>query len=291
MIGLGGVVLIDLVTFVFAIVTLLLVHFPDTLFRKREEPMLQEVVKGWRYIIKRHGLVAMVVFFVVINFLFSVATVLVTPLVLSFGSPAVLGAVMAADGAGMLVGSLVMSVWGGTRRRAEGMVGFVTLFGLCAVVMGLRPVPLYPTVGLFGIGVSVALVNAHWQALIQTKVGLELQGRVLSTNQMLAGSMMPLGFVLAGWWADKMCEPLMAAGGGLAGSVGGLIGAGPGRGMGLMMILTGVMATAWAVLGYRYRPLRYMEDDLPDAIPDAVIVADKDELQRQADHRLLADTV
>jgi hypothetical protein len=137
----------------------------------------------------------------------------------------------------------------------------------------------------------VALVNAHWQALIQTKVGLELQGRVLSTNQMLAGSMMPLGFVLAGWWADKMCEPLMAAGGGLAGSVGGLIGAGPGRGMGLMMILTGVMATAWAVLGYRYRPLRYMEDDLPDAIPDAVIVADKDELQRQADHRLLADTV
>jgi hypothetical protein len=196
---------------------------------------------------------------------------------------------MAADGAGMLVGSLVMSVWGGTKRRAEGMVGFVTLFGLCAVVMGLRPAPLYPTIGLFGIGVSVALVNAHWLALIQTKAGLELQGRVLSTNQMLAGSMMPLGFVLAGFWADKVFEPFMSRGGVFVASMSRLIGAGPGRGMGLMVILTGVMATAWAVLGYRYRPLRYMEDDLPDAIPDAVIASDKDELQRQADHQLLAD--
>ncbi len=31
-----------------------------------------------------------------------------------------------------------------------------------------------------------------------------------------------------------------------------------------------------------------MEDDLPDAVPDAIIVADKDDLQAQADQQILA---
>ncbi len=288
-IGLGGVVLIDLGAFLFAVSTLWFVRFPDTLFRKQqEEPLLREVVKGWRYIIKRHGLVTMVIFFVCLNFLSSIIGVLVAPLVLSFGSPAVLGAVGTALGAGMLVGGSVMGLWGGTKRRAEGIVSFVMFFGLFAVVMGMRPSPIYPAIGLFGFGFSIAIVRSHWQALIQTKVGLELQGRVLATSSMLATAMMPLGQALAGPLADKVFEPLMVSGGALANSIGRLIGVGPGRGIGLIMILVGVIGQTWAILGYLYRPLRFMEDTLPDAIPDAVIVTDKDELQRLADRQLSA---
>jgi hypothetical protein len=290
-IGLHGVVLIDFATFLFAVTTLLLVRFPNTLFIKQEEPLLREVVRGWHYIRKRHGLVAMIAFFVVVNCLFSIVNVLVTPLALSFGSPATMGTMMAFGGSGLLLGSLVMSLWGGTKRRAEGMVGAVALGGLSVIVMGLRPSPIYLAIGLFGNEVSRALTNTHWQALIQTKVGLDLQGRVLATNLMLGLSMQPLGFILAGPLAGRVFEPLMLSNGALANSVGQLIGTGPGRGIGLMMILVGVIAVVWTVLGYYYRPLHFMEDALPDAIPDAVIVADKDALQEQADRQFVARAV
>ncbi len=82
---------IDFVTFVFAVSTLLFIRFPDTLFRRQEEPLIREIVRGWDYIMKRRGLVAMIVFFAIVNFLLSMVTVLTMPLVLAFETPAVLG--------------------------------------------------------------------------------------------------------------------------------------------------------------------------------------------------------
>jgi hypothetical protein len=287
-IGLPGIVLFDSISFLFAILLLLLVRFPNTLFHKEEEPFVKALTSGWTYIIKRPGLVAMVVFFVVFNYLIAVVNLVPTPLVLSFGTPAMLGAILAFNGAGVLVGSLVMSLWGGTQRRAEGMVGFVALFGLSAIVMGLLPSPVTVALGLFGMGFALVITNAHWLSLIQLKVGLELQGRVVSMNQMMGWSMIPLGFVTAGPIIEKVFEPLMGAEGALAGTVGVLIGSGPGRGMGLLMIVVGVFYILLAIAGYRYKPLRFMEDTLPDAIPDAVILDDKDELQKRADHQLLS---
>jgi hypothetical protein len=146
-------------------------------------------------------------------------------------------------------------------------------------------------VGLFGMGLAAALSNAHWLALIQTKVGLELQGRVVAADNLISWSIQPLGFILAGPLSDRIFEPLMSGDGPVARSLGTLIGLGPGRGMGLMMILAGVVSVALTITAYRYRPLRLLEDILPDAIPEATIAADKDELQRQADRQLLAEVV
>ncbi|MCC6604438.1 MAG: MFS transporter, partial [Anaerolineae bacterium] len=285
-IGLHGIVLIDVITFLFAVTVLLAVRFPPTLFRKREEPLLQEVVGGWRYVLKRPSLLAMIGFFLVLNFLQSGIRVLITPLILAFDSAALLGSVTSAQGLGLLLGGLGMGIWGGTRRRAEGMIGFTLLFGVSTVVIGLRPTAIFPIVGMLGIGIATAFINAHWQALIQTKVGLELQGRVIATNDMLSWSLMPLGFVLAGALADHVFEPFIGGGSSLATAVGAIIGTGAGRGMGLMIIVIGLLLLFAALLGFRYRPLRYMEDILPDAIPDAVVVKDKDKLQAMADQQL-----
>jgi hypothetical protein len=118
-------------------------------------------------------------------------------------------------------------------------------------------------------------------------VGLELQGRVLSTNRMMALSTMPLGALAAGPLVDQVFEPLMTNEGLMASTVGRFIEAGPGRGIALLMIIVGLLRIMLALAGYSYKPLRNMEDDLPDAIPDAIIVADKDVLQAHADKQLM----
>ncbi|VAW35611.1 Polyketide synthase modules and related proteins, partial [hydrothermal vent metagenome] len=177
-VGLQSVFLIDFITFIIAILTLVFIRFPNTLFRMQEEPFMKEIVRGWDYIIKRQGLVAMIIFFAIVNFFLSIVTVLSMPLILAFESPAVLGVTSALLGVGMLVGGVVMGFWGGTKRRIKGMIGFVGVSGVVSIIMGLQPSVAYVAIGFFGLGATGALVDAHWRTLIQTKVGLELQGRV-----------------------------------------------------------------------------------------------------------------
>jgi hypothetical protein len=159
------------------------------------------------------------VFFMVFNYLFAIATVLVTPLVLASHTAAVLGVVSAVGGIGGVAGVGVMALWGGTHRRAVGMVGFTCGVGAAIVLVGVGAHPAFVAAGLFGLWASLMILNSHWMALIQSKVGMELQGRVLATNQMLAMSMMPLGFLTAGPLADDVFEPLLRPGGPLAGTV------------------------------------------------------------------------
>jgi surfactin synthase thioesterase subunit/predicted MFS family arabinose efflux permease len=288
-IGLPGIVLIDLATFAIAVTVTCAVRFPDTLFKRREEPFGREIVGGWRYIVRRRGLLAIILFTAVLNYLFGMVEVLVTPLTLALGQPTALGLVLAASGAGLLTGSVAMSVWGGLVRRTNGILAGFLLIGASMLIIGLHPHPLFPAAGLFGMGLATAVLNAHWLSIVQAKVGLELQGRVIATTLMLSWMMVPAGFLSAGPLADHVFEPLLAPGGALAGPVGTLIGTGTGRGIGLLVIVAGLGTILLGLAGLRYRPVRFLEDDLPDAIPDAELIADKDQLQELADRRIVTN--
>ncbi|USQ80832.1 amino acid adenylation domain-containing protein [Ornithinimicrobium faecis] len=281
--GLVPVVAIDATTFVLAFVVLLCVRFPDRLWIRREETFRAEIAGGWRYIVRRRPLVVMVVFFVVFNFLFAVPVVLATPLVLEGSSPQVLGAVLACGGIGALLGTLLMAVWGGTRRRALGMIGGTITLGLAVVLLGATTQPIVQGLAMLVTYGSLLVLNAHWLALIQTKVGLELQGRVLAINQMLAMSTMPFGFLVVGPLSDWVGD---RAGGGPLGALEDALHLGSVAGVGLTLVATGVLITVWGVLGMSVSALRTMEDALPDALPDAEIADDRDELQAQADEAL-----
>ncbi|MGN6381061.1 MAG: amino acid adenylation domain-containing protein [Dyella sp.] len=283
LIGLKGIVITDFVSFLVAISTLLYARFPNTLFGRREEPFFKEMVSGWHYIIKRHSLIAMIVMVTIANYFVGLIESLITPLVLISGNPESLGVVMAANGAGILVGSALMSLWGGTERRINGILASTLLAGACIAIAGLSPIVTVQAAGMFGFGFSLALVNAHWMSTVQTKVGMELQGRVMATNFMLMEAMVPLGYLSAGPLADRVFEPLMAAKGICARIFGGIVGSGPGRGIGLILVLSGLFVALWAAAAYLYRPIRDLEDLLPDAKADEVIEADKDKLQEKAD--------
>ncbi|GAB1510974.1 amino acid adenylation domain-containing protein [Actinophytocola sp. KF-1] len=268
-IGLTGIVVVDLVSFGFALVTLLLVRFPNRMFVKRDESFGKEVTGGWRYLLRRPGLLGIIVFTSVLNFMFAIVNVVATPLVLELGSVPMLGLVMSAGGVGLVVGSVLMSVWGGFRRRTTGILGCFGLIGGSMVVLGLAPHPLFPALGLFGMGFGTAVLNVHWAAIVQTKVGIDLQGRVFAANMMISWLMVPVGFVLAGPLISGVFEPLAQAA--------GL----PGRGMAWLVMTAGVLAALTGLVAWRYRRVRLLEDELPDAIPDPVVIKDKDLIQQR----------
>lgn len=272
-IGLPGIIAIDLSTFVFAALTLLLIRIPKVQTAPRGRMtwsgLLREAGYGWTYIRERAGLVDLLAFFAVINLLFSLSQVLTTPLVLSFSGTRQLGLVLALGSAGMLVGSLVMSAWGGTERKMGTILGFTPLLGLSFLLIGAAPsIPLIAA-GVFLLFFVIPIVNAADQAIWQTKVEPAVQGRVFAMAQLLSQFTAPIAFLAAGPLADRVFEPLLRSGGALAGSVGAVIGSGPGRGIGLQFLLMGCLLFAAALVGLSLPRLRRLEEEIPDAIPEA----------------------
>jgi hypothetical protein len=81
---------------------------------------------------------------------------------------------------------------------------------------------------------------------------------------MVTGAASPLAYLLAGPLADRIFEPLLAANGPLAHGVGQVLGTGPGRGIGLLFVLMGLVKIAITLLGQANAHVRNVEDELPD---------------------------
>jgi MFS family permease len=270
-IHLQGIILIDFVTFGLAVLTLLLVRFPTARTVLGNHPaagsLWSDMTFGWKYISTRPGLLGLLLFFAIVNFFWGMVGALITPMILGWTSSDILGMIIAIAGAGMLAGSLLMSVWGGPKRRINGVLLFELLGGACFILMGLSPSFWPVAAGAFGAHITIATVYGSNQAIWQTKVAPDVQGRVFATQQMVVRAASPLAYLLAGPLADRIFDPLLAPGGSLAGVVGQFLGVGPGRGIGLIFVLMGILLIVITLIGRLNPHIRHVEDELPDAIP------------------------
>ena len=267
---LQGVILIDLVTFLFALTTLLLVRFPNTKTAAVSEDgkasIWQDIVYGWTYIAVRPGLLVLLILFALDNFVTGVVEVLLTPLVLTFASVTELGTIQSIGGVGMVLGSLAMTIWGGPRSLICGIFAFDLFAHMSILAFGLRTsLPLFAVLS-FLLFFSIPIINGCCDAIFLRKVTPEVQGRVFATIKMISMSCIPLAYVVAGPLAERIFEPLMAKNGLLAGSIGEIIGVGTGRGIGLLFITMEIIAILVTVAAYRYPRLWFIEDELPDVI-------------------------
>lgn len=268
LIGLDGVILLDLVTFVFAVGTLMFVRIPDvrkTAVSSTQTSFMSELMFGLNYIRQRRGLLSLLIYFSVVNIALAMSEVLITPMILSFKTEQTLGVVLAIGSAGMVVGSMVMSIWGGPLPRINGVLGFGAVLGLSLFFLGFRAsVPLIAVaafIRLFGL----PILNGSSQTIWAEKVEANLQARMVGLRTTIAGTTAPIAYFLAGPLADKVFEPLLQADGRLADSIGRVIGTGPGRGIGLLLMVISIIPILATVVGYLSPRLRFVEDEIPDA--------------------------
>lgn len=270
-IGVQGVVAIDLATFLFGMSMLLTVALPAPAASAPRArgwgALLAESWQGWRYIRERPGLVGLVVYLAALNLLLRLGTVLLTPLVLAFTSAVRLGVVVSVGSIGTLLGGLLISTWGGPRRRVNGILALTPLMGLGFLLAGLRPSVPWIAAGVFTFSLAVPLINGSYLALWQSKVATEVQGRVFAMRRLVVQITGPLAFLVAGPLADHVFEPLLAAGGPLAPTFGAVLGAGPGRGVGLLFVVMAVTFLLVTVASLGHPRLRRVESELPDVGP------------------------
>ena len=273
-VGMQVIILIDVVTYFVAILTLVLVQIPqperpvDDLDEKIS--VYKDVVFGWRYLAERRGLLGLLFYFAVVNFMANISSAMIGPLVLSFGSATSLGAAQTMMGFGMLAGSISMSIWGGPKKRMiPAVIGFIALASTGFWVAGWQPSLIHVGAGLFILLFFIPFASGPASAIFSRKVAPEVQGRVFATRSMISLSMMPLAYILSGVLADRVFNPWLVEGGALADTfVGRWIGVGNGRGIGLMMICSGILLIAASALAFANPRIRNLEMEIPDAMPD-----------------------
>lgn len=268
-IGLSGILVIDLATFLIAVGTLSLVQIPQPQPSEVSQASTgrrwQQLTLGFRYLFERPSLVALQLFSLSYIF-FDTASAVVAPMILarSGNNTAVLGSVQGAVGLGGLVGAILLSFWGGPKRRIQGLlIGRALVFG-GEMLLGLGRVSSIWIGANFGAGLFKPLANSCESAIWLSKVEPNVQGRVFAASSFLEGITSPLGLLIAGPLADYIFEPAMMPGGSLAPILGGVFGTGAGSGMALQFTLFSFIVVLICLGSYSFPVLRDMEAILPD---------------------------
>jgi MFS family permease len=271
MIGLQGILLIDIATFALAIGMLMLVHVPQPARTVEGEAgkgsLLKEAAFGFQYIFKRPSLLGFVVMLFFANLFLGFPNSVQIPLVLSRtgNDSLVLGAVQTAGSLSWTLGSLLMSAWGGPKRRIHGvLLGWTFYCAIGNIIFGLgRGLGVWiPTVLIAGIGANIGVATA--QSILQVKVAPDVQGRVFSARRLLTWFPDIFTPVLGGLLADYVMEPAMQNGSWAAKLFGWMAGTEPGSGMAVMMVIFGVLTILALMSGYVFPQIRNMEGILPD---------------------------
>jgi MFS transporter, DHA3 family, macrolide efflux protein len=150
-----------------------------------------------------------------------------------------------------------------------GIFASMLVYSVMLFLGSLRADVLLITVSSFCILFTGPFINGLGTGLWHVKVPMHLQGRVTAMRRLFSWSALPLAALISGPLADRLFEPLMARGGPLAGSVGRLIGSGPGRGIALFLSLQSIATLILLLVCLLYRPVRRLEEEMPDmdAVP------------------------
>jgi DHA3 family macrolide efflux protein-like MFS transporter len=268
-VGFQGILLVDLGTFLFSVLTLLMVRFPAPTARAgqgEKKSIQREMAIGWDFIRSRPGLYRLIIFGVTVSLIFNLVILWITPLVLGFTDINTLGRIASIAGVGMVLGGVVMSIWGGPRRRVAAAVLVHGLSGILLCLAGLPPSTFIVAMAAALFLFAMPFITGNTQALWQSKVPPHLQGRVFAVRRMASQVAGPVASLIAGPLADRLFEPWLAPGGALADSVGRVIGTGPGRGIAFLFIVLGLMTGLNALLTWSSPRVRDIEEELPDAL-------------------------
>jgi len=205
-----SVLLIDVVTALLAVLPLLFLSIPQPQRKattSQEKPsLLQEVRDGINYVRRWPGLVAILLIAVLLNFLLTPMGSLMPLLITKhFGKGALeFGLTDSAWGLGVIAGGILLSVWGGFKRKV--VTSFIGITGIGVGVMLVAFAPsdgfLLALVGMVLVGVMNSMANGPLGALTQTIIRKDMQGRVNGLVSSMATAMTPFGLLIAGPVSD-----------------------------------------------------------------------------------------
>jgi MFS family permease len=268
----------DLITFVVAVIVVLLVRVPrpeqTEVGKAMAGSLLKESFDGFRFLFQWRTLFVLMLQMALVNFLFSLAGTLFTPYLLArTGSEAIMGTLLSVFDAGAIVGAILMGVWGGTRPRIHTIMVGIIIGGIGLALVGAGRTPVMLGIIMFLMMIPMPIVNAVATSIMQAKVPPDIQGRVFAALGQMSMLLIPVAYLLIGPLADGVFEPAVGKAGWEL--VAPLVGDSAGAGMGLIIVMCGTIVAVTTAVVYAIPRIRHVETELPDymAAPAAPVMA------------------
>ncbi len=265
--GLKGVIMIDLITFVFAFIILLLfIKIPEELNEKtnNKHSVLHGCKEGMAFLFNHKGIWYIIISMASLNF-FSRLTYenILSPMILarSGGDTNVLGTISGILGIGGIIGGVIVStkkIMNNSLKLIYFSAAFSFLFG--DLLMGLGQTTFIWCIAAIMASVPIPFISAGQNVIMYNTIPKEMQGRVFAVRNAIQFSTIPIGILLGGFLADYIFEPFMKSGNIVALSLQRLVGSGTGSGMAVMFLCTGISGAATSILWYRNKDIKKLQD-------------------------------
>ena len=263
------ILVLDISTFLVAILAVLVIKkgFKGARNDQKKQHFWEDFVEGWKAVTADKGVLMLVIIVSLVTFYLGFLQTLLGPMVLSFSNAQVLGGIQSFSAVGMILSSLFISVFSKSQNYFTKLVIGLTFAGLSFSLVGVSSNIYYIAGAGFLFLSSLPFVNTSVDVLVRKNIANEKQGRVWG----IIGILSQLGFVfaysVAGFLADKVFTPLLATDGYLAPTVGKIIGVGPGRGIGLLFIISGLSVVVLAMFIARTSSIKALENSTVNNAP------------------------
>ncbi len=264
--GLKGVILVDLLSFIIAFVVLAgFIRIPELLVSKEriKQTLLEGCKEGWMYLKAHRGIWYLVLSMTVVNLFSRIGYENILPALIlarSGGDENILALVTGFIGFGGIIGGVVITFIKFPRSRIK-VIYFSTAFSFLVgdVLMGMSRSAWMWCLSAVATSVLIPFINAGISAIMYEKVPKEMQGRVFSVRNALQNGTIPIGILLGGYLADYVFEPFMKSDNQVVRFLERVVGTGNGIGMAVMFLCTGILGALFSIIWYRHKDIRKLD--------------------------------
>ena len=276
-VGLGGILPLDLASFTVAIATLIWIRIPQPVEETEEQGDNQteeelsslaifwsEVTFGIRYIWQQRGLRTLLIVTALFWFAHDLGAAVDEPMILarSENNARTLSSILSIAGIGGVMGAVVLTSWGGTKRRVNGMlIGFIGA-GAAKTIFGLGQNLTVWLPSQFCSSLNFPLLESSQTALWMETVPSKLQGRVFATNSFVLELVSAIATLLAGPLSDRALEPAMQSQNSFSSWFAPIFGNGNGAGMSLLYVGCAIVMFLVGAVGFKLPQLARLENTM-----------------------------
>lgn len=267
LIGVAGVLAIDLTTFLLAVVVISRLTIPQP--EKTEESqetegsIWQELRGGWQFLMTRRGLFILSLYFTFLNFVTSgIWRLMPAYLLVLTDSEETVGLLLSVSSFGLVTGGFLTMIWQGTDPRIHTILPALGLAAVGLLVFGTVRTPLSIAITLFFMMLPYKMTNALLSSIQQVKIPPDMQGRVFALLSQISTFALPITYLITGPIVDEILEPMVGTSSWDAFAP--IVGNEAGAGMGLYIIICGILLLVGTVVVYSLPIVRNLEHDLPN---------------------------
>ena len=254
------ILLIDIGTFLITVTTVAIVRKSVGKAVKNErQSIVREMRLGFAEINKSKGIRILIILMSFVCFFVGILQTLTSPMVLAVSNAETVGFMESLCAVGMLLGSVFIGILGIKNNFSTVLCVAGILSGIFIALTGVNKSIFVTGAGIFLFFLALPFMNTSADVLIRKNIPNELQGRVWGIISLLSQTGTVLAYALSGVLADFVFEPLLSDNGVLSDSIGVLIGTGTGRGIGFMLILSGICIIPAAFAIGRSRSIRSLQ--------------------------------